>query len=65
MWISTYRLTQCALHKCPDCDASGQVDGEEAVVDYVNGGSLVEVVATCLECEGLGFVVDDSGQEET
>ena len=38
------------------------VDGEEAVVDYVNGGSLVEVVATCLECEGLGFVVDDSDE---
>lgn len=46
--------------KCTDCNATGQVDGEEAVVDYVSGGSLVEVVATCLECEGLGFVVDNS-----
>ena len=38
--------------------------GEKADVDYINGGSLVEIVATCLECEGLGFVVDDSDGEE-
>ena len=44
----------------PDCDASGQVLGEKATVDFVSGGSLVEIVVTCLECEGLGFVVDDS-----
>ena len=50
--------------RCPDCDTSGQVMGEKAVIDYVNGGSLVEIVATCLECEGLGFVVDDSDGEE-
>ena len=49
--------------KCPDCYASGQVLGEKATVDYVNGGSLVEIVATCLECEGLGFVVDDSDDD--
>ena len=46
--------------KCADCNATGQVDGEVVRTDYVNGGSLVEIVATCLECEGLGFVVDDS-----
>ena len=50
--------------RCPDCDTSGQVIGERADVDYINGGSLVEIVATCLECEGLGFVVDDSDGEE-
>ena len=49
--------------KCTDCDATGQVDGEIAHTDYVNGGSLVEIVATCLECEGLGFVVDDSDEQ--
>ena len=31
--------------RCPDCDTSGQVMGEKAVIDYVNGGSLVEIVA--------------------
>tara|TARA_R100001509_G_scaffold48997_1_gene26639 strand:+ start:375 stop:635 length:261 start_codon:yes stop_codon:yes gene_type:complete len=50
--------------RCPECDASGQVLGEKAIVDYVNGGSLVEIVAMCPECDGMGFIVDDSDGEE-
>jgi len=50
--------------RCPECDASGQVLGEKAIVDYVNGGSLVEIVAMCPEYDGMGFIVDDSDGEE-
>lgn len=50
--------------RCSECDASGQVLGEKAIVDYVNGGSLVEIVAMCPECDGMGFIVDDSNGEE-
>ena len=45
--------------KCQECDATGEVEGEKAVVDYVNGGYLVEVVDTCEKCEGMGYVIQE------
>ena len=41
---------------CPECDGDGVCAYEEAVVDYVNGGYLTEVIDTCERCEGAGAI---------
>jgi len=41
---------------CPECDGDGVCAYEEAVVDYVNGGYLKEVIDTCERCDGAGEI---------
>jgi len=41
---------------CPECDGEGECAYEEAVVDYVNGGYLKEVIDTCERCDGAGEI---------
>jgi len=42
--------------KCPECDGMGQVDYDEAVIDFVNGGYYRQRIETCPLCEGYGEV---------
>jgi len=48
---------------CPECDGDGECAYEEAVIDYVNGGYLREVIDTCDLCFGTGEIPFD-GEEE-
>jgi len=44
---------------CPECDGEGVCAYEEAVVDYVHGGYLKEVIDTCQRCDGAGEIEGD------
>ena len=47
---------------CPECDGDGVCAYEEAVVDYVNGGYLKEVIDTCERCYGAGEIEIDGDE---
>ena len=44
---------------CPHCDGEGQYRGEGAVVDYINGGFLDEVIVEWEEWDGSGELEDE------
>lgn len=44
---------------CPHCKGEGEYKGEVAVVDYINGGFLDEVIVECEECDGSGELDDE------
>ena len=48
---------------CPECDGEGECAYEEAVVDYVNGGYLKEVIETCETCHGSGEIEREEEEE--
>lgn len=41
--------------ECEECEGTGSVSSEIAVVDFMNGGYLTERIADCPECEGSGW----------
>jgi len=47
----------------PECDGNGECAFEEAVVDYVNGEYLKEVIGTCERCGGWGKIETDEEEE--
>ena len=51
------------MRVCPECDGDGECAYDEAVVDYVNGGYLKEVINTCELCHGTGEIESDEEEE--
>ena len=41
--------------ECWLCEGTGNVSGERFVIDYDNGGYLVEADADCPDCSGDGY----------
>ncbi len=49
---------------CKECSGTGEVEAAAPVVDYVNGGYMTAVNATCEDCQGYGYVVEDEPEED-
>lgn len=50
--------------KCQECEGTGWVYEEFAVVDYVNGGYLAARIIDCPNCDGLGMIEDWEDDDE-
>jgi hypothetical protein len=50
--------------ECTICMGQGEHPADRPVVDYVNGGYIEEIIITCEDCGGYGYIPDDGEEEE-
>ena len=49
--------------KCQECDGHGAVEFERYIVDWNNGGHIEGYEDTCPECDGDGFIREETEDE--
>ena len=52
------------MKECPECFGEGEVEGDYAVRDYVNGGYIRTEIEICRACDGSGELECDDEEED-